>query len=256
MDSKTRLREVDVLIVGAGPAGASAALSLAPTRTVALTDLDSSSRPRIGESLPPAARRLFNDMGLWESFQSQGHSPCYGNRSVWGSAQPIETDFLRDPDGHGWHIDRARFDLWLRGIAVDRGAIFLSPGRLNSIEWDGRSWRAKAGTDEGDIELIARVVIDAGGRASPVARSLGARRKLADKLVCSWVSGKARPIHRSAGFTYVEAAEDGWWYAAPLAGGRRVLAFHTDSDLPTRAQSPIRKNCWNAPPQATNWARY
>ena len=235
MDSNvtTRVREVDVLVVGAGPAGATAALNLSPTRTVALVDRESHPRPRIGESLPPAARRLFGDMGLWESFQAQGHSPCYGNRSVWGSARPLETDFLRDPDGHGWHIDRARFDLWLRGIAVDRGAVLLAPGRLNSIEWDGQSWRAKIGTSGGPIELIARVVIDAGGRASPVARSLGARRKLADKLVCSWVSGKAGAIHRGTGFTYLEAAEDGWWYSAPLPGDRRAIAFHTDSDLPT-----------------------
>jgi len=234
MDSNatTRVREVDVLVVGAGPAGATAALNLAPTRTVVLVDRESHPRPRIGESLPPAARRLLTDMGLWESFQSQGHSPCYGNRAVWGSLQPFETDFLRDPDGHGWHIDRARFDMWLRGVAVDRGATLLVPGRLNSIEWDGQCWRAEVETAEGVVDLIARVVIDAGGRASPVSRSLGARRKLGDKLVCSWVCGKARPIRRGAGFTYVEATEDGWWYSAPLPDDRRVLAFHTDSDLP------------------------
>ncbi len=228
-----RVREVDVVVVGAGAAGATATMNLAPTRTVLLIDKHLSPRPRIGEALPPAARRIFADMGIWEPFDTQGHSPCYGNRAVWGSSQAIETDFLRDPDGHGWHIDRARFDMWLRGIAVDRGAMLLAPGHLNSINWDGQSWRAKVGTAEGTVELIARVVIDAGGRASPVARSLGARRKLADKLVCSWVSGKGRPIHRGAGFTYVEAAEDGWWYAAPLPGSRRVFAFHTDSDLPT-----------------------
>jgi flavin-dependent dehydrogenase len=152
---------------------------------------------------------------------------------VWGSPQPFETDFLRDPDGHGWHIDRARFDIWLRGIAVDRGARLLAPSRLLSIEWNGQCWRARVGTAQGAVEVIARVVIDAGGRASPISRSLGARRKLGDKLVCSWVCGKARPIRRGAGFTYVEATEDGWWYSAPLPDGRRVLAFHTDSDLPT-----------------------
>jgi flavin-dependent dehydrogenase len=80
--------------------------------------------------------------------------------------------------------------------------------------------------------LIAPVVIDAGGRAAPVGRSLGAHRQVRDKLVCSWICGKARPIHRSAGFTYIEALEDGWWYAAPMPGDRRVFAFHTDCDLP------------------------
>ncbi len=240
--SESGVREVDVLIVGAGPAGAIAALNLAPTRTVLLIDKQPRPTPRIGESLPPAARRIFGDMGLWESFHIQKPSPCYGNRSVWGSSRLIETDFLRDPDGHGWHIDRAQFDMWLRAIAVDRGAMFIAPGHLNSINWDGQNWHTEVGADDGTIELIARVVIDAGGRASPVARSLGARRKMADKLVCSWVSGRAHPIHRGAGFTYVEAVEDGWWYSAPLPDDRRVFAFHTDSDLPTaRAVADSKK---------------
>jgi flavin-dependent dehydrogenase len=122
--------------------------------------------------------------------------------------------------------------MWLRSIAVDRSATLLAPGRLKSIAWDGQYWRAEVGTAEGVVELVARVLIDAGGRASPVSRSVGARRKVEDKLVCSWVCGNASPIRRGAGFTYVEATEDGWWYSAPLPDGRRVLSFHTDSDLP------------------------
>jgi flavin-dependent dehydrogenase len=44
--------------------------------------------------------------------------------------------------------------------------------------------------------------------------------------------GRAAPAGRGAGWTHVESAADGWWYTAPLPGGRRVLAFHTDADLP------------------------
>ena len=39
--------------------------------------------PRIGEALPPAARRLLADMGLLDAFLRERHTPCYGNRSVW-----------------------------------------------------------------------------------------------------------------------------------------------------------------------------
>lgn len=233
MDLKNRLSAVDVLVVGAGPAGATAALNLAPTHRVALIDSQPLPRQRIGHSLPPAVRRLLADMQLWESFQAERHSPCYGNRSVWGSPHAVETDFLRDPDGHGWHIDRARFDLWLRDIAVARGALLMAPAQLHSIVWDKECWRARIQTTDGTMELAVRVAIDACGRAAPIARSLGARHKRTDRLVCSWLCGQALSTHRGAGFTYVEAAEDGWWYAAPMTGGRRVLAFHTDSDLPT-----------------------
>ncbi len=232
MDSGNKSIAVDVLVVGAGPAGATAALNLASTSTVALIDSRLRPRPRIGESLPAAARRLLTDMGLWESFQNEGHAPCHGNRSIWGSAHLAETDFLRDPDGHGWHIDRVRFDLWLRQIAVERGAWLMAPAQLRSIAWEGDCWRARIQATGGPVELAARVAIDAGGRTAPVARALGAHRQREDRLVCSWLCGKARPTHRGAGFTYIEAAEDGWWYAAPTPGGRRVLAFHTDFDLP------------------------
>src|SRR3954447_6229446 len=104
--------EVEVLIVGAGPAGATAALNLSRARRVALVERKVSPAPRIGESLVPAARRLLADMGILESFLSEGHEPWHGKRAVWGSPVPEETDFLRDPDDHGWHLDRARFENW------------------------------------------------------------------------------------------------------------------------------------------------
>ena len=86
----------DVLILGAGPAGATAALNLAPMRRVVLVERQRQSPSRIGEALPPAARRLLNDMGLIDEFIAQGHVPCYGNRSIWRRTAPAETDFLRD----------------------------------------------------------------------------------------------------------------------------------------------------------------
>lgn len=227
-----RLSELEVLIVGAGPAGATVALNLAPTRRVALIDLHVERRQRIGESLPAAARRLLSDVGLWNSFLAENHSPCYFNRARWGTDEPHETDSLRDLDGHGWHIDRARFELWLRRVAVQRGAEFLAPARICAIDRDRDRWRILLLTPTGKIELTPRFVIDAGGRAAPFSRRVGARRRIEDRLVCGYLYGCDAAPEIGAGFTYVEASEHGWWYTAPLPGQRRVLAFHTDSDLP------------------------
>lgn len=218
---------VDVLIVGAGPAGATAALNLAPLRTVAVVERNAEPSPRIGESLPAAARRLFRDMGLLESFLAEGHAPCYGNRSVWGDATPREVDALRDPDGHGWHLDRVRFERWLRDAALSRGAQILAPATLDRIERDGDGWRVETNA----MTIRASLIIDAAGRAAPVARRLGAQVRVDDRLVCGWVYGSDEG-RGSRGLTFVEAAEDGWWYTAPMPHDRRVLAFHTDADLP------------------------
>ncbi|MBV8119254.1 MAG: FAD-dependent monooxygenase [Alphaproteobacteria bacterium] len=76
--------DTDVLILGAGPTGSVAALNLAPTRRVILVERRVGASPRIGEALPPTARRLLTDMDLLDGFLAEGHTPCYGNRAVWG----------------------------------------------------------------------------------------------------------------------------------------------------------------------------
>ena len=87
-------------------------------------------------------------------------------------------------------------------------------------------------TSGGEEIVSAAFAIDAGGRAAPLARQIGARRRVSDRLVCGWVHGAACPMGRGSGLTVVEAVEDGWWYTGPLPDGRRVLAFLTDADLP------------------------
>jgi flavin-dependent dehydrogenase len=225
------VQRVEVLIVGGGPAGATAALNLAPLRTVAVVERSAAPAPRIGESLPAAARRLFRDMGLLESFLAEGHAPCFGNRSVWGDPQPREIDALRDAGGHGWHLDRVRFEQWLRDAAVASGAGIICPATLDRIERDGDGWHVEIARGSGVMTLHPKLVIDAAGRSAPLARRLGAQTRIDDRLICGWVYGRDEGLG-GRGLTFVEAAEGGWWYTAPIPGHRRVLAFHTDADLP------------------------
>jgi len=220
--------EVDVFILGAGPAGCCAALNLAPFYRTLMIDRHAVPEPRAGESLPPAANRLLGDMGLLDEFRGQGHLPYYGNQSRWGSEYLRETDFLRDPMGHGWHLDRREFEIWLRQKAMQRGGALLAPARLAQVERDEEQlWRITVMHADRRLVIQARVLIDAGGRTPVIARRLGAARIPLDTMVCGWVIGEAQTDHSQPGFSYIHSTSQGWWYTAPAPGGKQVLAFHT-----------------------------
>lgn len=228
------------MIVGAGPAGSTAALNLAPTHSVLVVDSRklNASDMLVGESLAPAARRLLSDMGLLNAFEAQGHETCYGNRSVWGDIYPLETDHFRDPDGPGWHLDRNRFDHWLREMAVSRGAYLESRLLIKTLDWDTSTqcWRALVSDGSARCtHVLACILIDATGRHASVSRRLGAKSESRERrMVCGWLNGLSlEETPSTAGFTFVEAVEDGWWYTAPLPARRRILAFYTDADLPS-----------------------
>jgi flavin-dependent dehydrogenase len=135
-------------------------------------------------------------------------------------------DFMLDPFGPGWHLDRAAFDdncsARLAGAACGCSTAFARAGCYTAAR-SGRS-RSSAGT------LRGRFVIDATGRTAAVARSLGARRRRLDRLVALVREYASARDDRDA-TTLVEATEAGWWYTTPLPGRRRIAAFLTDADL-------------------------
>lgn len=175
-------------------------------------------------------------MRVLEAFESEGHAPYLGNRSHWGDAAAEEVDFLRDPDGPGWHLDRQKFERFLRAQAQDRGARLAAPAKLRRVAREGARWLLTLDTDIGRREVAAQILVDGGGRAAPIARRLGIRRRNTGRLIAVWLRGTVtREGSGTAGFSHVESEPCGWWYTAPISGrcGRpaRILAFHTDSDL-------------------------
>ena len=233
---------VDVLIVGAGPAGATAACILAARHCVVMVDHSSTPPLRIGESLIGAARPLLRDLGVLERFEAAGHQPGLGQASSWGTRDVVWRDSFLDVRGPGWRIDRARFETMLREAALERGAAIIAPAQaLRFARAAGRSggWIATVHAAEGTRQLIARFVIDASGRSASFARDAALTwRSAPDRLVCRFV--RLPHPHERDEFervSLVEAVADGWWYCASLPDNSRVLAFHTDADLPAARQS-------------------
>src|SRR6266404_3412187 len=109
-----RCGRYDVAVFGGGPAGAAAALALTQRGfTVAVLARAGCRGPRVGESVPPTIMRPLSRLKLWESFRFANHEPAPGAVAIWGDEQPYENDFIFNPYGQGWHLDRVRFDTML-----------------------------------------------------------------------------------------------------------------------------------------------
>lgn len=214
----------DLLVAGAGPAGAAAAIAASGRglRVVLLHDARSQVWP--GESLPPGMAGLVDAAFGPGLLDEERHLVAYGTRSSWGSDDLVETDFLANPLGGGWLLDRARFDADARARAVTAGAMLVE-GRLEAIAGTSDGWDI---TLRDSRRIAARFVLDATGRAAAVARRLGTGRDVIDRQVALVATLDDADPYRG---TSVEAVADGWWYMTPLPGGRRVLAFLTDADL-------------------------
>ena len=123
-------RQTDVIVLGGGPAGASTALALASSGfSVTIFERSRFGAARIGETLPPHARQPLTELGVWDRFLADGHLESPGVVSVWGRTEPYENDFIVNPYGPGWHLDRGRFDAMLAHAAAKAGAELLAGAR-------------------------------------------------------------------------------------------------------------------------------
>jgi flavin-dependent dehydrogenase len=223
----------EVVIVGAGPAGCATALALrrAGVPRVVLVDRPPRQGPRVGESASPHVGFLLTRLGLPVKPEDMGHRAYYGNLSLWGGPEPVVDYFLWRGTGHGWHLDRAAFDDWLRDAAVACGVRLIAPATLVSVERvEQGGWRL--GVRDGVVSHLAtRVVVDATGRRAAVATRLGARRRRLDRLIGLVAHTRLADDASLRGLSFIEAVAYGWWYAACLPDGRAIVTLMTDADV-------------------------
>ncbi len=224
----------DVLVLGAGPAGSATALGLVRRGVprVLLVDRPPRAPFAIGESAAPSVAPALAALGLPADLARLGHAPCHGNLSLWGGPEPVVEDFLRRGVGHGYHLDRAAFDAWLRAAAVAGGAALVSPAELEGVERAPRGFHVTLRHAGRTLSARATVLVDATGRKAALARRLGARRRHLDRMVALAVQVAPSPGGGSLdGLSLVESVAEGWWYAAGLPSGQVMLALMTDDDL-------------------------
>lgn len=224
----------DVFVLGGGPAGAAVALMLQqqlPGTAVLIAEASVYEQERPGEALAPQGLRLLQQLGAGEAFLQLGALKAPGLRSAWGHAEPVEQDHFTKLAGEGWNLDRRKFDAMLTALAVQRGATLLTGFTFKgAVERVDAHWRLTLEGAEGETKSItAKFIVDASGRNAVLARKIGAQTGRVDRL-CGYQRyyqpGEVRDLK-----VQIEAAPLGWWYTAPLPGGRLAATFFTDADI-------------------------
>jgi len=221
----------DVLIIGAGPAGLAAAITLRQQGLSAtVVYREEKGLFKAGESLSGTAKISLQKLGLWETFLADPHAPCYGNSSGWASDQLHYYPFLYSLNGHGWHIDRRLFERRMRETADRLGVIFYHFDKADALRQNtDHTWQFNA--DNAEKNIAANILLDASGRNSWVARQLGIFRIKDDRqiAVVAFLKATGQPVEDKS--SLVEAVEYGWWYTAPLPDAHLACVFFTDPDI-------------------------
>jgi menaquinone-9 beta-reductase len=172
----------DVVVVGAGPAGAATAILFAERGlSVVLLDKARFPRPKIcGEYLSPETARVLDRLGVLKDVDAAGAQPLRGMRMVAPDGTVLRARYpttgrWRGYRDHALSIPREIFDQLLVDRARSLPVDVRERHRVTSLTVKGNLVTGVEGQD-GDgrpFAIQSRLCVGADGRASVVARSLG-----------------------------------------------------------------------------------
>jgi flavin-dependent dehydrogenase len=239
----------DAVVVGGGPAGASAATGLAKNgRRVLVLESEKFPRFHIGESLLPLGDKVFCELGVADKIVAAGFVQKFGAQLLTAAGDHcVLFDFRQathvDPPWT-FQVHRAELDQLLLEHAVACGAE-LRTGRATDYCIDG-SGATVEWTDAGGAahEARAQVLIDASGRTGFVARREGVRvvdEQLKKAAVYAHFRGVPVDPGARAGDTRIIALPKlGWVWIIPLKGGVTSVGAVLDlADYQQRAKGDL-----------------
>ena len=222
----------DVIVVGAGPAGSTAAALLSEQGLrVLVLERETFPRFHIGESLLPAAQAVLERLGIRPS------ADCFrfkrGAQFVDEANQRCAVfDFseaLAGPARHAWHVDRALFDSLVRDAAVRRGATVRHGVRAEQVRIDERG----VSVDSSHGTESARFLIDASGQGRLMARQRNAITpyehfgKAASFAHFDEVSQRTFDEIGEENDIRIMVIDEGWAWVIPLPGQRLSIGIVT-----------------------------
>lgn len=234
---------IDVLIIGGGPAGSSAASLLVQAGFgVVLLERAKFPRNQVGESLIPHFWKFADLTGVSKKIEQEGFIAKAGGITVWNDKihQIQFSDFGYSRPG--LHVERDIFDDILLKHAESGGAQIFTDVAVKRVDFANAEWPQVSYTDKrGDSiaggTIRCRYVIDASGHSSFLANQFKTRQTISAQynFLSLWgyfknsrFAGTDRQSHNEAELasikpvTFVMSFESGWLWHIVLRGKTSV----------------------------------
>jgi flavin-dependent dehydrogenase len=232
--TSTRL-DADVVVIGAGPAGATAAALLSAWGHSVVLVHGESDAPSLAESLPASAKKLLKFLGELDATEAASFHPNHGNTSHWA-----EQDAVATTTAAGYHVSRSLFDSVLREHARSKGALMVK-AHVRGIEFTSPVVVTCVNKD-GLRRCTGQFVLDCSGRAGVIARR-GLRRNDARgrtlAVVAEWNTEEWPDSERT--HAVVDSYDRGWAWSIPLSATRRQCTVMIDADLTAVRKSDLER---------------
>ena len=216
--------DADVLVVGGGPGGTTAAAFLAQGGLrVSLVEREAFPRFKVGESLIPTCMDICRRLGVLDRVLAHGFQMKYG-ATFHDQELGLSSTFDFKP-GRPWpaftlDVHRAEFDQILLDHAVAQGVTRLQPATVEKVAFDADGVTARISLGEAERELRARFLVDASGRDAFLAARQGQRKPrpgLGKVAIFAYFRGARRFPGREEGHVRIHIFPEGWFWYIPLA---------------------------------------
>ena len=222
-------KQVDCAIIGAGPAGSTAAALIAEQGfSTLLLERDRFPRFHVGESLMPETYWTLRRLGILDQMKQQTFPYKVGVQFVSDSGKESTPFYFDQHDprecSRTWHVERADFDHMLFKNAAAKGADCRDGSRVLDIQLHGADGASIIyQTDDGaKHDLATRVVIDATGQQAMLANRLGLKEidaRLKKASIWTYYRGAARSEDPDRNTTIILHTNDRscWFWYIPLS---------------------------------------
>lgn len=261
----TEKLQTEVLIIGAGPSGCSAASILAEKgHRVLILERDVFPRYRIGESLIPFTYQPLERIGMIPKMKASHFTKKYSVCFVQPDGRASDpfyffTRYDRETIAQSWQVLRSEFDVMMRDNAVEKGAEVREGVEVKELIYEGESVvGARAMDSQGKVfEVRAAITLDCSGKEafSSNRRAWRVGDPYLNKVaVWTYYEGAKREPGIDEGATTVAfVPEKGWFWYIPQHGDRVSVGVVAEGKYLTRGGIKDPKSIFEREIENNRW---